>query len=125
MFVSGTWSGRVCTKRSRGDARLRCDAAVRTTTGDLMRATVACPGNDFRLGAMEAPPAIISTFLGDTLTTYLDEWRYAMCCSCLGCISVLWFGSVCVGVALGAVCVESLRASFAIVRGRVGDHRGL
>ena len=33
------------------------------------------PGNDFRLGAMEAPPAIISTYLGETLTEYLDAFR--------------------------------------------------
>ena len=43
--------------------------------GDLMRAAIASPGNDFRLGAMEAPPAIISTYLGETLTEYLDAFR--------------------------------------------------
>mgnify|MGYP004571225553 CR=1 FL=1 len=32
-------------------------------------------GNDFRLGACEAPPAIISTYLGETMTAYLDEFR--------------------------------------------------
>ena len=32
--------------------------------GDLMRLAVASPGNDFHLGAMEAPPAVISTYLG-------------------------------------------------------------
>jgi len=35
--------------------------------GDLLRASVAVPGNDFRLGANEAPPAIISVFLGQHL----------------------------------------------------------
>jgi len=35
---------------------------------DLLRASVATPGNDHRLGAHEAPPAIISVFLGETLT---------------------------------------------------------
>jgi len=40
---------------------------------DLMRMSIAAPGNDFRLGAMEAPPAIISTYLGDTLTTFLEQ----------------------------------------------------
>ncbi|MFZ5434324.1 MAG: glutamine synthetase III, partial [Calditrichota bacterium] len=35
---------------------------------DLLRASVATPGNDHRLGANEAPPAIISVFLGETLT---------------------------------------------------------
>lgn len=35
---------------------------------DLLRAAVATPGNDHRLGANEAPPAIISIYLGDKLT---------------------------------------------------------
>ena len=37
--------------------------------GDLLRCAIASPGNDFRLGACEAPPAIVSTYLGDDLTT--------------------------------------------------------
>jgi glutamine synthetase len=41
--------------------------------GDLMRAAVASAGNDFRLGANEAPPAIMSVFLGETLTEVLDK----------------------------------------------------
>jgi glutamine synthetase len=41
--------------------------------GDLMRASVASAGNDFRLGANEAPPAIMSVFLGETLTEVLDK----------------------------------------------------
>ena len=40
---------------------------------DLMRMSIASPGNDFRLGAMEAPPAIISTYLGDSLTSFLEQ----------------------------------------------------
>ena len=36
-----------------------------------MRMAVAAPGNDFRLGCMEAPPAIVSTYLGESLTDYL------------------------------------------------------
>lgn len=40
--------------------------------GDLMRAAIASPGNDFRLGACEAPPAIVSTYLGDDMTKYLE-----------------------------------------------------
>jgi len=40
---------------------------------DLMRMAIAAPGNDFRLGAMEAPPAIISTYLGEALTNFLQE----------------------------------------------------
>mmetsp|Transcript_42136 Transcript_42136/g.103898 ORF Transcript_42136/g.103898 Transcript_42136/m.103898 type:complete len:701 (+) Transcript_42136:42-2144(+) len=43
--------------------------------GDLMRAAIASPGNDFRLGACEAPPAIISTYLGDDLTKYLEAYK--------------------------------------------------
>lgn len=39
---------------------------------DLLRASIASAGNDFRLGANEAPPAIISAFLGSTLTKVLD-----------------------------------------------------
>jgi len=42
--------------------------------GDLMRMAIASPGNDFRLGAMEAPPAIISTYLGEDLTSYLEKF---------------------------------------------------
>ena len=38
----------------------------------LLRATVAGAGNDHRLGANEAPPAVISVFLGDQLTDILD-----------------------------------------------------
>jgi len=42
--------------------------------GDLMRAAIASPGNDFRLGACEAPPAIVSTYLGDDMTNYLEAF---------------------------------------------------
>ncbi|MFN4948013.1 MAG: glutamine synthetase III [Chryseotalea sp.] len=40
---------------------------------DLLRASIATPGNDFRLGANEAPPAIMSTFLGSQMSAVLDE----------------------------------------------------
>jgi glutamine synthetase len=40
---------------------------------DLIRASVAFAGNDHRLGANEAPPAIISVFLGDQLTDVLEQ----------------------------------------------------
>ncbi|EPR13984.1 glutamine synthetase III [Ruminiclostridium papyrosolvens] len=40
---------------------------------DLIRLSAANPGNDHRLGANEAPPAIISIFLGDELTRILDQ----------------------------------------------------
>ncbi len=40
---------------------------------DLLRASIANAGNDHRLGANEAPPAIISIFLGDMLSDILDQ----------------------------------------------------
>ncbi len=40
---------------------------------DLLRISIASAGNDHRLGALEAPPAIISMFLGDELTEILDS----------------------------------------------------
>lgn len=39
---------------------------------DLLRVSVASAGNDHRLGANEAPPAIVSVFLGDELTEILE-----------------------------------------------------
>ncbi len=41
--------------------------------GDLLRVAVAYAGNDHRLGANEAPPAIISVFLGDLLQDIVDQ----------------------------------------------------
>ncbi|MBR7131651.1 MAG: glutamine synthetase III [Lentisphaeria bacterium] len=40
---------------------------------DLLRAVTASAGNDHRLGANEAPPAIISIFLGDQLTEVIEQ----------------------------------------------------
>nr|MDQ3072861.1 glutamine synthetase type III [Bacteroidota bacterium] len=40
---------------------------------DLLRATIASAANDHRLGANEAPPAIISIFIGQQLTNVLEE----------------------------------------------------
>lgn len=40
---------------------------------DLMRLSVATAGNDHRLGANEAPPAVVSIFLGDELSEVLDS----------------------------------------------------
>jgi len=40
---------------------------------DVLRASIASPGNDHRLGANEAPPAIISVFLGSMLSKILDS----------------------------------------------------
>ncbi len=41
--------------------------------GGLLRAAIASSGNDHRLGANEAPPAIMSVFLGDQLAKILDQ----------------------------------------------------
>lgn len=49
-----------------------CEAVNRH--GANMRASIASHGNDHRLGANEAPPSIISIFLGDTLTKILDAY---------------------------------------------------
>ena len=42
---------------------------------DLLRLSVATAGNDHRLGAHEAPPAIVSIFLGDELTEILESYE--------------------------------------------------
>jgi glutamine synthetase len=43
------------------------------THADLLRASVASAGNDHRLGANEAPPAVVSIFLGDQLTDVVEQ----------------------------------------------------
>ncbi|HEX8695512.1 MAG TPA: glutamine synthetase III [Longimicrobium sp.] len=52
-----------------------CTAVLRAVDRhqDLIRASVAYAGNDHRLGANEAPPAIISVFLGDQLTDIFEQ----------------------------------------------------
>jgi glutamine synthetase len=52
-----------------------CAAVIRAVHkyGGLLRASVASASNDHRLGANEAPPAIISVFLGDQLTDVFDQ----------------------------------------------------
>ena len=52
-----------------------CAAVIRAVHlyGGLLRASVASAGNDHRLGANEAPPAIISIFLGDQLADVFDQ----------------------------------------------------
>ena len=52
-----------------------CTAVLRAVDRhqDLLRAAVAYAGNDHRLGANEAPPAIISVFLGDQLTDIFEQ----------------------------------------------------
>lgn len=46
---------------------LSCIIKAVDTHADLLRLSAACPGNDARLGGAEAPPAIISVFLGEQL----------------------------------------------------------
>lgn len=43
--------------------------------GDLLRMSIASAGNDHRLGANEAPPAIISVFLGERLSRILNDMK--------------------------------------------------
>ena len=52
-----------------------CAAVIRAVHmhADLLRAVVAASGNDHRLGANEAPPAIISIFLGDQLADVFEQ----------------------------------------------------
>jgi glutamine synthetase len=52
-----------------------CAAVIRSVHkyGGLLRASVASASNDHRLGANEAPPAIISIFLGDQLSDVFDQ----------------------------------------------------
>src|SRR4029078_8766777 len=52
-----------------------CTAVIRAvdTWQGLLRASIAHAGNDHRLGANEAPPAIISIFLGDILTDIFEQ----------------------------------------------------
>ncbi|TPE45802.1 glutamine synthetase III family protein [Pontibacter mangrovi] len=45
------------------------------THADLLRASIASASNDHRLGANEAPPAIMSVFIGQQLTAVLDEFE--------------------------------------------------
>ncbi len=54
-----------------------CAAVVRAVHkySAVLRAAIASAGNDHRLGANEAPPAIISIFLGDQLNDVLDQIR--------------------------------------------------
>jgi glutamine synthetase len=52
-----------------------CAAVLRAVDNwqGLLRASIASAGNDHRLGANEAPPAILSVFLGDMLTDIFDQ----------------------------------------------------
>lgn len=57
---------------------------------DLLRASIAGAGNDHRLGASEAPPAIVSMFLGDELTSILEsiELGSNYCCGKSGNLEI-------------------------------------
>ncbi len=50
---------------------------------ELLRLSAANPGNDHRLGANEAPPAIISVFLGEQLTDILNQLKNGCAKSCI------------------------------------------
>src|SRR2546430_17221502 len=52
-----------------------CTAVIRAVNkySDLLRLSIASAHNDHRLGANEAPPAIISIFLGDQLNDIIDQ----------------------------------------------------
>ena len=60
---------------------LFCAAVIRGVHlhGDLLRAVVATAGNDHRLGANEAPPAIMSIYLGEQLSDIFDQIKSGTC----------------------------------------------
>jgi glutamine synthetase len=50
-----------------------CTVQAVYNNSDLLRASIATASNDHRLGANEAPPAIVSVFIGDAMTKVLDS----------------------------------------------------
>ena len=52
---------------------LACIMKVVDVHADLLRQSAAVPGNDYRLGAQEAPPAIISIFVGEQIEDVIDQ----------------------------------------------------
>lgn len=52
---------------------LACIMKAVDVHADLLRQSAAVPGNDYRLGAQEAPPAIISIFIGEQLEDVIDQ----------------------------------------------------
>ena len=52
---------------------LACIMKAVDTHADLLRCSAACVGNEHRLGGQEAPPAIISMYLGDQLNNVIDQ----------------------------------------------------
>jgi glutamine synthetase len=63
------------TPHSNAQFLIFCAAAIRALhkNGALLRATVASASNDHRLGANEAPPAIMSAYLGDQLSDVFEQ----------------------------------------------------
>lgn len=59
---------------------------------DLLRASIATAGNDHRLGANEAPPAIISIFLGSQLNAMLDDIETPRIAKIVKAENLLWHG---------------------------------
>jgi len=59
---------------------------------DLLRASIASVSNDHRLGANEAPPAIISIFLGEQLNEVLDEIEHSRISKKIKEDNALWLG---------------------------------
>lgn len=59
---------------------------------DLLRASIASVSNDHRLGANEAPPAIISIFLGQQLDEILDEIEHSRLSKKMKEDNALWLG---------------------------------
>lgn len=59
---------------------------------DLLRASIASVSNDHRLGANEAPPAIISIFLGQQLNEVLDEIEHSRISKKIKEDNALWLG---------------------------------
>jgi len=59
---------------------------------DLLRASIASVNNDHRLGASEAPPAIMSIFLGSQLTEVLDEIETSRISKIIKDDAMLWQG---------------------------------
>jgi glutamine synthetase len=59
---------------------------------DLLRASIASVNNDHRLGASEAPPAIMSIFLGSQLTEVLDEIETSRISKIIKDDALLWQG---------------------------------
>lgn len=72
-----------------------CSAVLRAVERhqDLLRASVAHAGNDHRLGANEAPPSIISVFLGDQLTDIFEQIEKTGSAKSLGEAGLLGLGT--------------------------------